>query len=507
MGAQNVCTATGQTRSLGSQRRVLLRPTGMTRSRFSSGGFAVASGSTDSTRCVFGKTAPRLTWRLAYHRFLTITGRVTAAAVIAHDITAERRAARERLELAREQAAHAVAERARHREALLAEASRHLATSLDYETTLREIAPLAVPGFADYCLVYLTDDQGEPRALAIAHVNPPEEALLVALQQRYTHQHEGVAGVGHVVRTGQSVLYSELSDFEHQARGCDAEHAAMLQILGSRSAMIVPLTARGETFGAMSFVQSVSGRRFTLDDLSLAEDLARRCAQAIDNSLLHREAQREITERKKIEAERAHLHAQVEQERATLAAVVGGMSDGLLLLDAAGCIVYCNAQASELIGLKPAVVLGQPSRVAFRNTRHVYGDPDKAWSLWLDALSRIEDRPTFDLRLAGPTVPEVHVRLFPVAGGPLAGGRVGVLIQDVTAERELQHAKDDLVSMVSHEIASPATSLVSYAELLASTTTALSPAERDEMLASMVTEGQRLNAIIRDFLDIQRLEN
>ncbi len=77
-------------------------------------------------------------------------------------------------------------------------------------------------------------------------------------------------------------------------------------------------------------------------------------------------------------------------------------------------------------------------------------------------------------------------------------------LREAEAERSLMRAKDELASMVTHELASPATSLVGYAELLA--TRAYPDAERREMLALMVEEGRRLTAIIRDFLEIQRLE-
>jgi signal transduction histidine kinase len=59
--------------------------------------------------------------------------------------------------------------------------------------------------------------------------------------------------------------------------------------------------------------------------------------------------------------------------------------------------------------------------------------------------------------------------------------------------------------MVSHALASPATSLVAYAGLLAQHE--YSEPERQDMLATMVQERQRLTAIIQDFLDIQRLEH
>jgi signal transduction histidine kinase len=75
---------------------------------------------------------------------------------------------------------------------------------------------------------------------------------------------------------------------------------------------------------------------------------------------------------------------------------------------------------------------------------------------------------------------------------------------DADAEREVVRSKDELVAMVSHELASPATNLVAFAELLA--TRDYPVAEQQEMLATMVLEGQRMTAIIQEFLDIRRLE-
>ena len=264
------------------------------------------------------------------------SGRISAVAVVVRDMTAELQVARERLKLAREQASHAEAESARRREAFLADASRCLASSLDYEATLREVASLAVPMLADYCQVYVAEEHDELLPVALAHVDPSKEALLRTVQQRYARHRDATGRLARVLRTGRSVLYSNIAPTEVQTRATDPGHAAVLHSLGSHSAMIVALAARGRGLGVMSFRRSVSDTPYTLDDLSLAEDLARRCAQAIDNARLYQAAQHEIAERRKIEAERALLLQQIEQERATLASVMGSMSDGLLVLGRPG---------------------------------------------------------------------------------------------------------------------------------------------------------------------------
>src|SRR5688500_18622481 len=76
-----------------------------------------------------------------------------------------------------------------------------------------------------------------------------------------------------------------------EAIAVDADHLALLQKIGFRSVMIVPLTARGRTLGAMTFVASQSGREHDASDLALAEELARRAGLAVDNARLFQEAE------------------------------------------------------------------------------------------------------------------------------------------------------------------------------------------------------------------------
>jgi signal transduction histidine kinase len=120
----------------------------------------------------------------------------------------------------------------------------------------------------------------------------------------------------------------------------------------------------------------------------------------------------------------------------------------------------------------------------------------------LDSIyTQLAERPSYEIAFEGPPRRDVLMQRFAIGGT----GGIGILLHDLTSERALVRAKDELVSMVSHELASPATSMVAYADLLAENDYA--EVERQDMLATMVQEGQRLTAIIQDFLDIQRLEH
>jgi PAS domain S-box-containing protein len=175
------------------------------------------------------------------------------------------------------------------RRLFLAEATSALSESLDYEQTVARVARLAVPGLADWCAVDLVvEGQRAPKRLAVAHVDPRKIELAKQLDAKYPPALDAATGVPNVLRTGRSELYSEIPDELLLAVCVDEEHLRLARALCLRSAMVVPLTVRDRVLGAMSFVFAESGRRYTQDDLAFAEDLARRCANAIENARLYR---------------------------------------------------------------------------------------------------------------------------------------------------------------------------------------------------------------------------
>ncbi|HVF03717.1 MAG TPA: GAF domain-containing protein [Frankiaceae bacterium] len=174
----------------------------------------------------------------------------------------------------------------------LADASAALAESLDYRTTLRNVSRLAVPRLADWCVIHMPDGE-RIEAIAVAHSDPEQLAFADEFQRRYPVTPDAPDGVAWTIRTGQSELTRYQSDEVLVAGAKDEAHLAALRRLGIRSALIVPLAARGRIFGSLSMFYAESGRQYDEGDLALAEDLARRAALAIDNANLFRE----LTER------------------------------------------------------------------------------------------------------------------------------------------------------------------------------------------------------------------
>ncbi|GAC1437687.1 MAG: hypothetical protein NVSMB65_12010 [Chloroflexota bacterium] len=177
---------------------------------------------------------------------------------------------------------------------LLAEASRVLASSLDYTTTLANVAHLAVPAFADWCAVRLLDEEGIPRQLALAHVDPHRRALAREMEQRYPTTRESARPDMVALRTGGTHVVTDITPEDLASVAQDERHLAMLRELAPRSLLAVPLITHGQPRGVLTLVTAESGRRYTEADIVLAEELARRASVALENALLYREAQEAI---------------------------------------------------------------------------------------------------------------------------------------------------------------------------------------------------------------------
>jgi len=229
------------------------------------------------------------TWSATYYP-VRDDGAVAGVGLVILDITERKQAEAERSELyAAEREARHLAEVARRRASFLADAGVVLDASLDVETTVRALAELCVPRIADWCAVDVVDEHGTLRPGAVAHAEVARMALAHDLQRRYPIVPDAPRGAAAVVRTGRPELYAEVTEELLAAAARDPGHLEILRELGMRSAMVVPLTARGETLGALTFVVAESGRRFGADDFALAQDLGARAGLALDNARLYRE--------------------------------------------------------------------------------------------------------------------------------------------------------------------------------------------------------------------------
>ena len=202
---------------------------------------------------------------------LTADGEVDLVINVIHDVTAERVAQ----------------ERAR----LVAETGAVFAASIDVEATFDALASLLVPRFADYCIVDMFDETGPLRQVVIAHRDPEREELLRELRLRYPPDDNPAHPVSQVRRTRQPYLIADAREDALAQAAVDEEHLTLYRRLDATSYIVVPLEARGRLLGTISLGTGESKRQFDEADLSLAHELSRRAALAIDNALLFDTAQ------------------------------------------------------------------------------------------------------------------------------------------------------------------------------------------------------------------------
>jgi PAS domain S-box-containing protein len=196
------------------------------------------------------------------------------------------------------------AEWSERRFAFLAQAGFLLSSSLDYETTLANVAKLAVPDFADWCSVDILDEKGEVQRVAVQHSDPQKIRFAYEFVQKYPPREEDATRV--VLRTGKSLLAEEIPDHLLVERARDAEHLRLIRELGLTSMIAVPMMIGEESLGVISFISAESGHRYTPADLQVAEELGRRAASAIAHARLYH-------------------HVQASQERLHLAVEAAGL--------------------------------------------------------------------------------------------------------------------------------------------------------------------------------------
>lgn len=169
----------------------------------------------------------------------------------------------------------------------LLDATRLLARSLDVETTLASVARLSLPHFGSWCMVDLCEGD-HMRRVAIIHPDPQAQALADELLTGWPPERDDPLGVPSVVRTRKSQVVFPVTDEMLIKSARSPENLAILRALEIGSFMTLPLLAGDQVLGAITYVSPNHGDSFSERDLDLAEDLATRCAIAIDNSrLLH----------------------------------------------------------------------------------------------------------------------------------------------------------------------------------------------------------------------------
>jgi signal transduction histidine kinase len=349
--------------------------------------------------------------------------------------------------------------------AFLAEAGELLWSSFDYEKTLARLARIAVPRLADWCAVdVLSEDGSRLLRLAVAHPDPKMVEQARALAERYPARPDAPRGPAKVIETREPEFFPEIPDELLAAAAEDDEHLEILRALKLRSAIVVPLVAGERALGALTLIRSDTERAYTRGDLDVAVELARRAGAAVERALLLRETQRLA------DAARALEH----------------VAEAVLLVDDAGIVRYWNSAAERMTGLQDSSVVGSPAAATISGWRELL-EPAGA--------GEGDDARPVTVPLAFPR----GERWCSVLGVRFAGGCVYTL-RDVTAEYDLERMRSDFVATASHELRTPLAAIYGAIRTVRRTDVELPEYQREQFLAIIESESERLRAIASQLL-------
>jgi PAS domain S-box-containing protein len=378
-------------------------------------------------------------------------GAVALAVSVIHDVT-ETKIAEERLRF-------------------LGRGSEMLNETLAVERTLAALADLAVPMFAGHVTVDLFQD-GVLRCVGARHLEPEKTELMYRLREQYPPTVEAHP-VQRALRTGEPQFIPDVQA-EAESMAHDSAHALAIHDLGNESGIVVPLTARGRTFGAITFGTVPPQPRFTESDFDLSIELGRRASIALDNALLHREVE-----------SRAHAAEGLEF-----------VDDGVFLVDGEGIVRVWNPAAAKTLRVKPVKAIGR--RI------------DELITDWETVSARITaaTEPTAGARRAETLPVDVHGTevWLSISAVRFRGGTV-YAFRDMTEERAVEQLKSDFVSTISHELRTPLAAIYGAAVTLQRSDVQFDEMQRTELLAVISGEADRLARIVNDILWASRLDS
>ena len=229
---------------------------------------------------------------------------------------------------------------------LLSTAGERLTSSVEYAVVLEEAARIAVPALSDMCVIDVASESGAFKREVVLFADPKKQATLADRLMQDTPQPGWQPAQARVIASGEPMLLAEVSAEQRERISHDDRHADTLRAADIRSFMVVPLDARGRTFGALTLASAESGRRYSSLDLQVAQDLSSRIATALDNARLYDDARR--------------ANAALRLSEAKSAGIVSIALDAIISIDNDQRITLFNEGAERIFGYSKAEAIGAP---------------------------------------------------------------------------------------------------------------------------------------------------
>ncbi|BAZ89332.1 multi-sensor signal transduction histidine kinase [Raphidiopsis curvata NIES-932] len=190
-------------------------------------------------------------------------------------------------------------------------------------------------------------------------------------------------------------------------------------------------------------------------------------------------------------------------EKAKLETLVSTIADGAVLIDNNMQVILVNPTARRIFAWEGADVVGQnllnhlPQSVQMEITRTLY-----------EMASGECESAEFRIPLPEPTKRTIRILLTTVLDSQRESIKgIAITVQDITREVELNEAKSQFISNISHELRTPLFNIKTYIETLHDYGDDLGAQERQEFLATVNHETDRLTRLVNDVLDLSKLES
>lgn len=433
---------------------------------------------------------------------------------------------------------------------LFARINSDLEADLDETTLMAQLAGLLLPDLADCCIIDILNETGA--LLRVTAALTPEHRQTLAALATHRQSQGASAAQGFATEHAAPLLIAQMRDEHLRAVALDAEQLELLRALRPQSALIVPIRGRHGVMGNILLLMNDSGRAYNAADQPLAQDVATRAALLLDNARLY-SAERRARAASEAAAARAIFLADVgslladalddEQALQQLARLVVprfadlcvvflAESDGVLRRFAAAHsdpdqeqqLLEIQRRASRITETEhPAMVAIQARQTLLdpvvppASVQAANPEPEAQQAAWqlipsshivapLIARGRVLGALSFGVSVSG--------RCYNADDRALAedlARRAALLLDNARLYRESQAAvrtRDTFLSVASHELKTPLTSLLGQAQLI-QRRMRQDPAasERDQRgIDTVVQQGLRLSHLISTMLDISRLE-
>ncbi len=270
---------------------------------------------------------------------------------------------------------------------------------------------------------------------------------------------------------------------------------------GFRSVLAIPIISR-HAGGVVLLVHRTEPHPFNQNEIDLLLTFANYATLAWEHAVLYERSDERLRE---VARENERLYRQASEEKQKLEAIMGSMSDGLVLTGIDGTVLYANLGASTIAGLPSEELERHPISVLYEALRRAAVDPADCER----ALSQAESAEVTELVVEIRRYDQrraIHLRLFDV--GDESGQAIGrgLLLRDVTRERELDEFKTALLAAVGHELRTPLAAIKGHASTLLQEDVTWPLADQRHFLQTISGEADRLAQLVSNLLDLSRQE-